>query len=256
VILVEIFRLQMHDGRKRSSTSKSSVRSFVGRAANSTVSGRGITGQGSEATPMKRESQKAAAAQECGRLTRGRGVWLQCMAALVYLLLAGSIALGQQKPSEYQVEAAYLYNFGRFVEWPPKGATNQNSSFTICVLGEDPFGPALDATLAGETIGNQRVMARRISSPQMSADCQILFISSSEASRLNKIIEALDKNAILTVSDIPQFSQRQGMIQFVLEENRIRFEVNLIATQRAGLTLSSELLKVATAVRKNPQPGD
>jgi hypothetical protein len=90
----------------------------------------------------------------------------------------------------------------------------------------------------------------------MSGDCQILFISSSEAKRLNKIIEALDKSAVLTVSDIPQFSQRRGMIQFVLEENRIRFEVNLTATQRAGLTLSSELLKVATVVRKNPQPGD
>jgi len=205
---------------------------------------------------MKRESQKAAAAQEYGKLAHGRGAWLQSVrAALVYLLLAGSIALGQQRPSEYQVEAAYLYNFGRFVEWPAKGAT-QNGSFTICVLGEDPFGQALDATLAGETIGNQKVTARRISSAQMSADCQILFISSSEANRLNKIIEALDKIAVLTVSDIPQFSQRQGMIQFVLEENRIRFEVNLTATQRAGLTLSSELLKVATAVRKSPQPGD
>ena len=64
------------------------------------------------------------------------------------------------------MRAAYLYNFGRFVEWPAKVATAQNSSFTICVLGEDPFGHALDATLAGETIGNQKVAARRISSPQ------------------------------------------------------------------------------------------
>jgi hypothetical protein len=84
----------------------------------------------------------------------------------------------------------------------------------------------------------------------------MLFISSSEANRLNKIIDALDNSAVLTVSDIPQFSQRRGMIQFVLEENRIRFEVNLTATQRAGLTLSSELLKVATVVRKNPRPVD
>jgi hypothetical protein len=90
----------------------------------------------------------------------------------------------------------------------------------------------------------------------MSADCQILFISLSEANRFNKIIEALDKSPVLTVSDIPQFSQHRGMIQFVLDGNRIRFEVNLTATQRAGLTLSSDLLKVATAVRKNPQPGD
>ena len=206
---------------------------------------------------MKYERHKAAAAQGLGRSARDRGVWLQCaIAALVYLLFAGSSALGQQKPSEYQVEAAYLYNFGRFVEWPAKGTLPQDSSFSICVLGEDPFGQALDTTLAGETIGKQRVTARRISSPQMSDDCQILFISSSEANRLNKIMEALDKSAILTVSDIPQFSQRRGMIQFVLEENRIRFEVNLTAAQRAGLTLSSELLKVATVVRKNPQPGD
>jgi len=177
--------------------------------------------------------------------------------AIAWGLLSVPVAGAQSpKPTDYQVKAAYLYNFGRFVEWPVKSATARNNSFTICVLGEDPFGQALDVTLAGETIGNQKVTARRISSPQESADCQILFISSSEAKRLNKIIEALDKNAVLTVSDIPQFSQRQGMIQFVLEENRIRFEVNLAATQRAGLTLSSELLKVATAVRKNPQPGD
>jgi len=177
--------------------------------------------------------------------------------AIVWGLLSVFVAGAQSpKPTDYQVEAAYLYNFGRFVEWPTKGATARSNSFTICVLGEDPFGQALDATLAGETIGNQRVTARRISSPQMAVDCQILFISLSEANRLNKIIDALDKNAVLTVSDIPQFSRRQGMIQFVSDENRIRFEVNLAATRRAGLTLSSELLKVATVVRKNPQPGD
>jgi uncharacterized protein DUF4154 len=179
---------------------------------------------------------------------------------LLRLLLAvssvPSIALGQQKPSEYQVEAAYLYNFSRFVEWPAPAAATANDAFTICVLGEDPFGPALDAVLAGEKIGNRSVVAKRISTARESAGCQILFISSSEATRLNKIIEALDKTAVLTVSDIPQFAQRHGMIQFVLEENRIRFEVNLTAAQRAGLMLSSELLKVATTVRRNPQSGD
>ena len=205
---------------------------------------------------MKRESHKVAPLREHDRWSQDRRILLQrTIAAVAGLLFACSSALGQQRPSEYQVEAAYLYNFSRFVEWPAKG-TNAPGSFTICVLGEDPFGQALDATIAGEAIGNQRVIARRISSPQMSVDCQILFISSSEANRLNKIIEALNKSSVLTVSNIPQFSERRGMIQFVLEENRIRFEVNLTATQRAGLTLSSDLLKVATVVRKNPQPGD
>lgn len=173
----------------------------------------------------------------------------------VLCLLAASSALGQQKPSEYQVEAAYLYNFGRFVAWPSNNSESAHS-FTICVLGQDPFGPALDATVAGETIAGKNVVAKRISAPQESVDCQILFLSAAEAGRLKKVMESLDKGAVLTVSDIPQFSQRGGMIQFVMEGNRVRFEVNLAATQRAGLTLSSELLKVATVVRKNPGGGD
>ena len=167
-------------------------------------------------------------------------------------LLAVPVTRAQSaKPTDYEVKAAYLYNFGRFVEWPAKITTAKTEAFSICVLGEDPFGPALDATLAGEKIGNQRVVARRISSLQESLDCQILFISASEANRLNKIIDSLDKTAVLTVSDIPQFSQHRGMIQFVLEGSRVRFEVNLTTTQRAGLRLSSDLLKVATAVRRD-----
>jgi hypothetical protein len=122
----------------------------------------------------------------------------------------------------------------------------------VCVLGPDPFGPALDAVLAGETIAGKNVVAKRISTPQESSRCQILFLSASESARVNKIIETLDKAAVLTVSDMPQFSEHGGMIQFVLEGKKVRFEVNLAATQHAGLTLSSELLKVATAVRRNP----
>jgi len=180
-----------------------------------------------------------------------RRPWLAAVALAWGLLAVRGLCAQSPKPTDSQVKAAYLYNFGRFVEWPASVTPAKTGSFTICVLGEDPFGPALDATLAGEMIGNRKVAARRISSPHESGDCQILFISSTEANRLNKIIESLDKTAVLTVSDAPQFSQRGGMIQFVLEGNRIRFEVNLTATQRAGLTLSSELLKVATAIRRD-----
>jgi hypothetical protein len=172
-------------------------------------------------------------------------------------LLAIPGALGQSpKPTDYDVKAVYLYNFGRFVEWPGKVEATQGGTFAVCVLGQDPFGPSLDTTLAGETIGGKTVVAKRISSAQESGNCRILFLSFMEASRLNRIITDLDKKAVLTVSDMPQFVKSGGMIQFVLEKNRIRFEVNLTATQRAGLTLSSELLKVATVVIRNPQPGD
>jgi hypothetical protein len=174
--------------------------------------------------------------------------------ALFGLLLPG--AHSQEKPSEYKVKAVYLYNFGRFVEWPATGTRASNDNFTICVLGQDPFGPALDATVAGETINGKGVVAKRISTSQEAGDCRILFVSSAEDGRVNKVIGALGKEAILTVSDMPQVSQKGGMIQFVIEGDKVRFEVNLTAVQHAGLTLSSELLKVATAVRKNPSTGD
>jgi hypothetical protein len=177
--------------------------------------------------------------------------------AIAWALVAVPCLQAQSsKPTDYEVKAAYLYNFGRFVEWPANGIAAKSAPFTVCVLGQDPFGSALDATLRGETIGGKSVTAKRISTPPEAVSCQILFISSAEGSRLNKIIEALDKEAVLTASDMPQFSQRGGMIQFVLEGNRVRFEINLTAVQRAGLTLSSELLKVATTVRRNPLPGD
>src|SRR5574337_341408 len=147
-------------------------------------------------------------------------------------------------PIEYEVKAAYLYNFGRFVKWPPTTAPAGDTSFTICVLGQDPFGHALDAALAGERIDGRTVAAKRISKLQDGVNCRILFISSSEDGQVEKILTALDDSAVLTVSDIPQFALRGGIIQFNLEQNRVRFEINLARAERVGLTLSSQLLKL------------
>jgi hypothetical protein len=119
------------------------------------------------------------------------------------------------------------------------------------VLGADPFGPTLDATVGSEIIGGKTVMAKRIATPQDVDSCRIVFISSSEEGHLKEVLTALDKVSVLTVSDIPHFSQRGGMIGFILDGNRIRFDVNLASAENAGLMLSSELLKVAAAVRKN-----
>jgi hypothetical protein len=172
------------------------------------------------------------------------------------LVAVPSLCAQNPKPTDFQVKAAYLYNFGRFVEWPTPTAAVSGDAFTVCVLGQDPFGPTLDATLAGERIGGKRVIAKRISGPQEVDNCQILFLRLTEDDRFNKIIEAVDEKAVLTVSDMPKFVERGGMIQFVLDGNRVRFEVNLTATQHAGLTLSSELLKVATVVRRGSSRGD
>jgi hypothetical protein len=169
-----------------------------------------------------------------------------------------SISRAQQPspPTEYQVKAAYLYNFGKFVDWSTANEAAKRDSFQICVLGQDPFGPSLDAALAKQSIDGKSVMARRLTKPQDALGCRIVFISSSEVRQLKGILTALDGAGVLTVSDIPQFSQRGGMIEFTLEGNRVRFEVNLAPAEAAGLTLSSELLKVAVAVRKSTSSGD
>lgn len=171
------------------------------------------------------------------------------------LLLVPGLHAQQPKASEFQVKAAYLYNFGRFVQWPDESGADRHEFFEICVLGTDPFGQALDATLAGGTIGGKSVAAKRITKPQDVDSCRILFISSSEESHLKEDLAALDKTRVLTVSDIPRFSERGGMIGFILDGNRVRFDVNLDSAQGAGLTLSSELLKVATSVRKVSRSG-
>ena len=163
------------------------------------------------------------------------------------------MAAQQGKPSEYQVKAVYLYNFGKFIQWPaaPPGAQPANS-FTICVLGQDPFGKTLDETIAGETIDGQKLVAKRIDRVENITGCHILFISASEESRVINVLEALQSKPVLTVSDMADFCDRGGMVQFVLDSNKIRFQVNLAPADKSGLMLSSQLLKVATSVRKGP----
>jgi hypothetical protein len=171
------------------------------------------------------------------------------------LLNAPALRAQQKEASEYAVKATYLYNFGRFAQWPPD-AVAKSDSFPICVLGEDPFGGTLDSILSGESIGGKPVIAKRVLRVQDAFECRVLYISGSEGAHLKEILAGLDKTNILTVSDLPQFSQRGGIIQFVTVGNKVRFEVNLSSAQSAGLTLSSDLLKVAVAVRKVSQPGD
>lgn len=171
------------------------------------------------------------------------------LVCLILLLPAVAPSPAQsRKPTERDVEAAYLFNFGKFVKWPAPAA-NRDPAFTICVLGEDPFGNTLDATVSGEKVEGKAVVVRRVASQKEVSGCRIVFVSSSEDTKVKLVLSGLDPG-VLTVSDMPNFAAQGGMIQFVTEGNRVRFAVNLTAAEKAGLTLSSELLKVATNVRK------
>jgi hypothetical protein len=159
----------------------------------------------------------------------------------------------QSEVAPTDVEAAYLYNFGKFVEWPPQVESN-SGPFTICILGKDDFGPTLDSLIANQTMREHNIVAKRLPTLANSETCQILYVGSSEQPRMSKELDALKDKPILTVSSLPGFMDHGGMIQFVIADNRVRFEVNLTSAARCHLTLSAELLKVAVYVNSNPSP--
>jgi hypothetical protein len=180
------------------------------------------------------------------RLNRRRLWPVPVVLAGFWIALSALPCLAQStRASETEVEAAYLFNFGKFADWPPAEA---GEAFKICVLGRDPFGQVLDATVTGESIASRPVIVARISNIRDAAGCQVLFISDQEKDHLRTILTAVRSASVLTVSDMPHFADRGGIIEFVEQEGRIRFEVNLAAAKDAKLTLSSELLKVAIKV--------
>lgn len=171
-----------------------------------------------------------------------------CTASL--FTTAGYVQAQAPTATEYEVKAAYLYNFGKFVQWPASQRQGMKT-FDLCVLGKDPFGAALDRVVSGAVMAGRPVQARRLAAPAEASSCHILFITAGDDSHVAEALSILERADVLTVSDAPQFVRRGGMIQFVRQGGRVRFEVNLSRAQDVGLMLSSELLRVATAVRKD-----
>lgn len=186
-----------------------------------------------------------------------------CFALLFALNLAPGLLPAQPpdqaKPSEYTVKAAYLLNFGKFMRVSPGAETNA-SNFNICIVGDDPFGRALDNITAGEEIDGRPVRIIRLQKPELekpdsknpdSQACAIAYLSASEDRRIEQDLAAFRDSDTLTVSDAPDFLKRGGMIQFLLVSNHVRFSVNLDPVRRTHLSLSSELLRVAASVSGN-----
>jgi len=181
----------------------------------------------------------------------GRAGRLKLLAiALMGLLVCGNahVAAAVDTPTEYQVKAVFLYNFAQFVEWPAAAFADDRAPLVIGVLGEDPFGPDLDAAVRGETVNHRPLLVRRYRDISQVEACHILYISGSEGSHLEKILSALRGRTILTVSDSENFARRGGMVGFVTEHNRIRLRISLNAVTAGELSISSKLLRLADIV--------
>jgi hypothetical protein len=172
----------------------------------------------------------------------------------VWAFLIGSMVCWAQvtAANEYEVKAAYLYNFAKFVEWPDSPSAGSRERLTIAVLGRDPFGSVLDQVIADKTVRGKRISVRRVSNVDEALDCQIIFIGTSEERRLGELIRALEGKSVLTIGETGQFAHRGGIIGFRIEDNKVRFDVNIQAAERARLVLSSQLLKLAHIVTEGP----
>ena len=164
-----------------------------------------------------------------------------------FLAVAVTAAAQSARAPEYQVKAAFLYNFAKFVEWPSP-ALSSSTSFRICVLGRDPFGDALSNIVQGKAISGHSILSMQVQSAAEARSCHVLFLSQSDPETLKQGLERLRGLPILTVGESPDFLPLGGMINFVLEQDRVRFEINLAAAERHHLKLSSKLLAVARVV--------
>ena len=144
--------------------------------------------------------------------------------------------------SEYKIKAAFLFNFAKFSEWPPGAVKDTDGSFVIGILGRDPFNTALEQTIGEKTVRGAAIQIKRFRRLDDLRSCHILFISKSEKSNLPIILDKIADKSILTVSDIPDFARRGGMIHLYTENNKVRFIIHTRAAEKAGLKLSAKLL--------------
>jgi hypothetical protein len=183
-----------------------------------------------------------------GPVITAASFWRAPWVAGAVVLFLSSMVAQSSAAGEYQVKAAFLYNFAKFVEWPSSSFSDANSPLRICVFGQDPFGQELRDIANDKTVNGRKLQVNQVADLQMARTCHILFIASSEKAQMKQTLESLRGTGALTVGDSKGFVEEGGMINFVLENDRVRFEVNHKAAEQAGLKISSKLLTVAKSV--------
>jgi hypothetical protein len=192
---------------------------------------------------------------ECGRIARSRGIRL-CWRGPAALVLAAMLSLAgapldwaqTDSTGEYQLKAVFLFNFAKFIDWPPTSSRSPQSPFVVCILGPDPFGQAIDGVFKGKTIADRPVAIERFKNIAQVKQCQMVFVSQSESFHLADIIQTLHGACVLLVGEADGFAEAGGTIEFALEGNHVHFLINPDAADRAGLKVSSKLLSLARVV--------
>lgn len=178
----------------------------------------------------------------------------QCLLFAAVMLTGVGLLRAEPAPREHDLKAVFLLNFTQFVEWPAGTFAATNSPIVVGILGDDPFGPALDQAAAGDQPQGRPLIILRGRRLEDVAGCHLLFISKSENARVGQILRALQNKPVLTVGETEACRQAGGIITFVIQDNRVNFDIDDAIARRRQLLLSAKLLKVARHVRC-PPPG-
>jgi hypothetical protein len=172
----------------------------------------------------------------------------------MFLLLGAALQLSAEAPAfdEYQVKAAFLYNFAKFVEWPLGTFANSTDPIGICIVGQNPFGSTLENMVQGKKVGDRAFAVRRLADTQQSSQCQILLIGAAEWKRTGMLLDAVKNTGVLTVGETDDFTGLGGIISFRLDGPRVRIKVDLQTAERARLRISSKLLSLAEIAKRQP----
>jgi hypothetical protein len=154
-------------------------------------------------------------------------------------------------PTEYEVKAAFLYNFAKLVQWP-ESALGGQAPFVVGVLGDDPFGGVLEKTFEGKAISGHPMLPRRFDRLEEAVTAHVLFVATSEESELTRVLGALRGRPVLSAGEANAFAERGGIVGFKTQDRRVRFDINLERAEESGLKISSQLLKLATIVPNRP----
>jgi len=186
---------------------------------------------------------------------RSRGAWLPAWAlACVFMAAIAALDAAAQSdatPDVNEAKANMLWNIAKFVEWPAL-PENKSQPLVVTILGEDDLAADLAGLLSSRTVNGRPVFVRFARRPQDALGSQILYLAASESGQIVNVLSAVDKSAVLTVSDAPGFAEHGGMVGFATDGTRVRFEVNRNQAERSGLKLSAKLLSLAHLVPDSP----
>jgi hypothetical protein len=190
--------------------------------------------------------------------------WLRIRRATVFIIVCWLFSNSAPKALplnvetvEYPVKLAFLYNFTKFVEWPSDSFRKPDAPLVICIVGNDPFSPSIEGELRSRTVGGHPIEVRTLRTSDILSVCHMVFVPVTAEDQATKVVRGLKGSSTLTVGETEGFATLGGIINLTVEENKLHFEVNLLAAEHAGLKISAKMLALAKIVHdEKPSAGD